>query len=120
MGRQRPGMETDSEKVEIDSYGEGTSQTIFVDLPANGRFDIILSAETDISDVSIIANWAYSDFIEPIDDEPIIEPVVEVSCRDNAGEIMKLSDKDSNGLIDESEFKFIISEMEVQEADLIC
>ena len=117
MGRQRPSMETDSEKVEIDSYGEGTSQTIFVDLPANGRFDIILSAETDISDVSIIANWAYSDFIEPIDDEPIIEPVVEVSCRDNAGEIMKLSDKDSNGLIDESEFKFIISEMEVQEAD---
>mgnify|MGYP001162533014 FL=1 len=118
MGRQRPSMETNSEEVEVDSYGDGTAQTIFVDLPANGRFDITLIAETDVSDVSIIANWVYSDFLEPIDDnEPIIEPVVEVSCRDNANEIMNTVDKDSNGVIDESEFKSIMGEMEVQEDD---
>ena len=118
MGRQRPSMETNSEEVEIDSYGEGTAQTIFVDLPANGRFDITLIAETDVSDVSIIANWVYSDFLVPIDDnEPIIEPVVEFSCRDNANEIMKITDKDSNGVIDESEFKSIMEEMDVQEDD---
>tara|TARA_B100000900_G_C20602288_1_gene726163 strand:+ start:6773 stop:10474 length:3702 start_codon:yes stop_codon:yes gene_type:complete len=118
LGRQRPSVGTDYEEVEIESYGEGTSQTIFVDLPANGRFDITLTAETDLSDVSIIANWVYSDFIDSIDvDEPVLEPVVEMSCRDNANEIMKNADKDSNGIIDEAEFKMFLDTMDVAEED---
>ena len=75
-------LEAESQEIELESYGEGTLQTIYVDLPANGRFDITLSAETDVSDVSIIASWEYSDFVDPIiDDEPITEPVVEMTCR---------------------------------------
>ncbi len=117
-GRQRPNMDADSEEIELESYGDGTSQTIFVDLPANGRFDITLTAETVVSDVSIIANWVYSDFIDPIvDDELITEPVVEMTCRDNANEIMEITDKDSNGIIDQSEFKLVIGEMDIQEED---
>ena len=118
MGRQRPSLETESQEIELESYGEGTLQTIYVDLPANGRFDITLSAETDVSDVSIIASWEYSDFIDPIiDDEPITEPVVEMTCRDNADNIMKMTDKDANGLIDETEFKSVITEMDIQGED---
>ena len=105
MGRQRPpSMDTNSEDIEVNSFGEGTYQSIFIDLPANGRFDIVVEAITDFSDVTILASWVYSDFLEPIIVDPIVEPTVEESCRDVANEIMKIMDKDSNGIIDTDEW----------------
>ena len=120
MGRQRPGVpDTSSEDFEIKSSGEGTSQSVYIDLPANGRFDIVLDAVTDISDVTIVANWVYSDFLEPIDNEPIEEPSVEESCRDVANIFMKQTDTDSNGIIDGNEFNNSNSDLEVDNYEFV-
>ena len=108
MGRQRPNLDTTSEDVEIQSFGDGTSQSLFIDLPANGRFDITIEAVSDISDVTIVANWVYSDFLEPIINEPIVEPKADNSCRDIADQMMKSTDVDSNGLIDNDELTSIV------------
>ena len=99
MGRQRPNLDTTSDDIEIQSFGDGTSQSLFIDLPANGRFDITIEAVTDISDVTIVANWVYSDFLEPIINEPIVEPKADNSCRDIADQMMKSTDVDSNGCL---------------------
>ena len=104
MGRQRPNPETSTEDFEIESFGDGTEQSIYIFMPANGRFDILVEAYTEISDVTIVANWVYSDFLEPIIIDPIEEPTVKDSCRDVANQMMKEIDSDSNGVIDGDEF----------------
>ena len=115
MGRQRPGgLDTSSEDIDVESFGEGTSQTIFIDMPANGRFDIVVEAITEISDVTILASWVYSDFLDPIIDEPVEEPTADDSCRDVANYIMKEVDIDSNGLIDGNEFDNSESDFDIQ------
>ena len=104
MGRQRPNPETSTEDFEIESFGDGTEQSIYIFMPANGRFDILVEAYTEISDVTIVANWVYSDFLEPIIIDPIEEPTVKDSCSDVANQMMKEIDSDSNGVIDGDEF----------------
>ena len=79
-GRQRPGAEPAAEQVSINSDGVNTEQQIFINLPANGRFDITLNAIEDISEVSIIASWVYSEFIDPIEEPE--DPVITEDCRD--------------------------------------
>ena len=105
-GRQRPGTDPVAEQVSVISYGDGTEQQIFVDLPANGRFEITLEALEDISEVSIIASWVYSEFIEPIDEPE--EPVVTNSCRDIATKEMTSKDIDGDGLLSEAEAKTVV------------
>lgn len=105
-GRQRPGTDPVAQQVSVISYGDGTEQQIFVDLPANGRFEITLEALEDISEVSIIASWVYSEFIEPIDEPE--EPVVTNSCRDIATKEMTSKDIDGDGLLSEAEAKTVV------------
>ena len=108
-GRQRPGGDFDSEETTVYSYGVGTEQTLYVDLPANGRFDITVEAIDEFSDVTIVASWVYSDFIEPIVDpvEPL-EPVVELNCREVAKNEMSSKDIDKNGVLSQEELKSVI------------
>lgn len=105
-GRQRPGTDPVAQQVSVTSYGDGTEQQIFVDLPANGRFEITLEALEDISEVSIIASWVYSEFIEPIDEPE--EPVVTNNCRDIATKEMTSKDIDGDGLLSEAEAKTVV------------
>ena len=99
-GRQRPGGNFYSEEATVYSDGIGTEETIFVDLPANGRFDITVEAIEDFSDVTIVASWIYSDFIEPIENpEEPKEPVVELNCREVAKNEMSSKDLDKNGVL---------------------
>ncbi len=117
MGRQRPSLDANYEDVVIDSFGDGTYQSIFIDLPANGRFDISVKAISEISDVNIVANWVYSDFLEPNVEEPIVEPKADDSCRDVAEQIMKITDSNSDGLIDPDEFTNSKSDYDVESYD---
>ena len=117
MGRQRPSLDANYEDVVIDSFGDGTYQSIFIDLPANGRFDITVKAISEISDVNIVANWVYSDFLEPNVEEPIVEPKADDSCRDVAEQIMKITDSNSDGLIDPDEFANSKSDYDVESYD---
>jgi hypothetical protein len=95
-----------AEQVSVTSNGEGTEQQIFVNLPANGRFEITLKALEDISEVSIIASWVYSEFIDPIE-EPN-EPMVTEDCRDVATKEMTSKDIDGDGLLSEAEAKTVV------------
>ena len=65
-GRQSTSSGFESMPISETSYGSGTNQELTIDLPANGRFDITLSAIDDITDVTIVAAWNYAEFIEPI------------------------------------------------------
>ena len=105
-GRQRPGAEPAAEQVSINSDGVNTEQQIFINLPANGRFDITLNAIEDISEVSIIASWVYSEFIDPIEEPE--DPVITEDCRDVATKEMTSKDLDKNGLLSEQEAKNIL------------
>ena len=108
-GRQRPGGNFDYEETTVTSYGLGTEQTIYVDLPANGRFDITLQAIDGFSDVTIVANWVYSDFIDPIEEpEEPVELVVEMNCREVAEKEMSSKDLDKNGVLSEEELKSVV------------
>jgi len=119
MGRQGRPMDTESEDIDLNSNGDGTVQSVYISLPANGRFDISLTAVSEISDITIIAKWVYSDFIEPIDEVPNIEPVADKSCRDVANDIMQDTDTNKNGLIEYDEFsKSIYASENFNETDL--
>ena len=108
-GRQRPGDNLDSEQVTLTSNGIGTEQMIYLDLPANGRFDITVVASQEISEVTIVASWVYSDFIEPIDEpEAPQEPIVSQNCRDVAENEMNSKDKDANGVLSKAELDSVI------------
>ena len=108
-GRQRPGDNLDSEQVTLTSDGIGTEEMIYLDLPANGRFDITVVASQEISEVTIVASWVYSDFIEPIDEpEAPQEPIVSQNCRDVAENEMNSKDKDANGVLSKAELDSVI------------
>ncbi|MEC8541734.1 MAG: hypothetical protein VXY53_07840, partial [Candidatus Thermoplasmatota archaeon] len=106
--RQALGSDFESEKVMEESSGENTEQIIYLDLPSNGQFDITLTALEAISDVTIVASWAYTDMIDPIV-EPATpnEPVVEETCRDMAEIAMKENDKNGDGVLNAAELKAI-------------
>ena len=105
-GRQRPGGNFDSEEAVIYSNGFGTEQTIYVDLPANGRFEVTVEAIEGFSDVTIIANWVYSDFIDPIEEPE--ELVVKQTCREVANTEMTSKDMDKDGVLSEEELKSVL------------
>ena len=108
-GRQIPSDDFDSEEATINSYGIGTEQSLYVDLPANGRFDITVEAIDDFSDVTIVASWLYSDFIEPIEDSKEVEKsIVELDCREVAENEMSGRDLDNNGVLNQEELKRVI------------
>ena len=106
--RQTPSNNFESDEVSVESYGEDTEQMIYLDLPANGQFDITLTALEAISDVTIVASWVYTDMIDPIV-EPATpnDPVVEETCRDVAEIAMKENDKDGDGILNAAELKAI-------------
>jgi len=103
-GRQMPNVDFTSETIIVQSNGDGTSQSLFIQMPANGRFDITLIAEETFSDVSLVAKWEYSDIppIEPIDPT---EPVVVMTCEEMAKEMLTSTDNNEDGVVSLSEFE---------------
>jgi hypothetical protein len=102
QGRPMDGLTT--EEVEVTSFGEGTEHTLYVQMPANGRFDITLTVYDEISDVSIMAIWEDSQ-LPPIDPvEPNPDENIEIFCEDEAREVFEITDADGDGVIDEREF----------------
>lgn len=108
-GRQgRPNQNGENlvvEDITVHSSGDGNAQSIMIWNPANGRFDITLSATTDIDDVSIIARWVELD-IPPID-PPVTEPVEVESCKEMAENEFRKSDTNGDGVISQREFEVI-------------
>jgi hypothetical protein len=102
QGRPMDGLTTS--EVQVDSFGEGTEHTLFINMPANGRFDITLTVFDEISDVSIIAVWEDSQMppIDPID--PDGDETIEISCEDQARDVFEATDANGNGVIEEREF----------------
>jgi hypothetical protein len=90
------------------SYGEGTSQELYIYFPAQGRFDITLTSIDDFSEVSIAATWDGRDGPDGPDgpDEPVdISDIM--ACDEDLKEMMSDSDINGDGLISSSEFKYI-------------
>jgi hypothetical protein len=102
QGRPMDGLTT--AEVQVDSFGEGTEHTLFINMPANGRFDITLTVFDEISDVSIIAVWEDSQMppIDPID--PDEDETIEIFCEDQARDVFEATDANGNGVIEEREF----------------
>ena len=115
-GRQGPpGFgEFDSENVQVSSEGEGTEHTLYIEMPANGRFDITLFAEEAINDVSIIAMWEDSE-LPPVDgpDEPPIGEEISVDCEQEAKDAFEEADADEDGVVSEREFRMMSGEDDV-------
>ena len=89
------------------SYGEGTSQELYIYFPAAGRFDITVSSVEDFSDVSIVATWDGRDGPDGPDgpDEPVdIDEIM--ACDEGLEEMMRDNDINGDGLISPSEFKY--------------
>ena len=107
-GRQIPGLEQDSAEITLDSFGMGTNHEIFFDLPANGQFDITLTALDDISEVTIVASWEYSDFLEPIEDDNDDDFTVKTDCQQRASNEMTAKDFSKDGLLDTDEFAKVL------------
>ena len=105
-GRQKPGNDFESNPVSVDSTGIGTNQEIFIEFPANGKFDITLTAVEDISEVTIVASWVYSNFIDPIEEPKV--PVVTQNCRDVAENEMSSKDLNADGLLSKEEAKSVV------------
>ena len=105
-GRQgRPGNNgMTSQTIEVSSKGEGTEHTLYIEMPANGRFDITIKTVDAISDVSIVAVWEDSQ-LPPIDEpeEPIDNGPIEVSCEEEAKIIFTETDRNADGVVDERE-----------------
>ncbi|MBT5618910.1 MAG: hypothetical protein HOJ71_07555, partial [Euryarchaeota archaeon] len=102
QGRPMDGLTTS--EVQVDSFGDGTEHTLFINMPANGRFDITLTVFDEISDVSIIAVWEDSQMppIDPID--PDGDETIEIFCEDQARDVFEATDANGNGVIEEREF----------------
>ena len=102
QGRPMDGLTTS--EVQVDSFGDGTEHTLFINMPANGRFDITLTVFDEISDVSIIAVWEDSQMppIDPID--PDEDETIENFCEDQARDVFEATDANGNGVIEEREF----------------
>ncbi len=93
-----------SQTIEVSSKGEGTEHTLYIEMPANGRFDITIKTVDAISDVSIVAVWEDSQ-LPPIDEpeEPIDNGPIEVSCEEEAKIIFTETDRNADGVVDERE-----------------
>ena len=89
------------------SYGEGTSQELYIYFPAAGRFDITVSSVEDFSDVSIVATWDGRDGPDGPNgpDEPV-DPDEIIACDEGLEEMMRDNDINGDGLISPSEFKY--------------
>ena len=87
------------------SYGEGTSQELYIYFPAQGRFDITLTSIDDFSEVSIVATWDGRDGPDGPDEPVDISDIM--ACDEDLKEMMSDSDINGDGLISSSEFKYI-------------
>ena len=118
-GNQGNDMDLTSEDIFVESNGDGTSQSIMIWNPSNGRFDITLFATSDISDVSIFATWVESE-LPPID-PPTDEPIEVESCKESADIIFREVDTNSDGVISLREFEVLdgdSGETDFDDADL--
>ncbi len=108
-GRQMPNVEFSTETIVEQSNGKGTFQEIYIEMPANGRFDITLLSKDSFSDVTLVAQWEYSD-LPPIEPDEPDEPVVFSTCEEQATAILETDDTDGNGVISLREFEAIDAE----------
>lgn len=90
------------------SYGEGTSQELFIYFPAEGRFDITVTSLNDFSDVSIVATWDGRDGGPdgPDGPEEPVEPEEIIPCDEGLEEMMSDNDINGDGLISSAEFRY--------------
>ena len=117
-GRQMPEMEFTSETIVVQSEGDGTSHSLNIEMPANGRFDITLIAKESFSGVTLMANWEYSG-LPPIDPVVPTEPVVVSTCEEAAKEALVEVDTDKDGVISSREFEaFEIEDLIFEDIDL--
>ena len=117
-GRQMPGMELGSETIFVESKGEGTKHTLFIEMPSNGRFDITLIAQESFADVSLVANWVYAD-LPPVDPDEPDEPVTVMTCEEISKDILTQWDADEDGVLSVREFDSIDAEdVEFAEIDI--
>ena len=87
------------------SYGEGTSQELYIYFPAEGRFDITATSIKDFSEVSIVATWDGRGGGPDGPDEPV-DPEEIIPCDEGLKEMMTDNDINGDGLISSSEFKY--------------
>ena len=105
-GRQSSETNFEFTQISAESNGFETEQTLYIEFPANGRFDITISATESFADVTIVANWAYSAVIDSIEEKG--EKSITKNCRDVANTEMNSKDLDKDGLLSKDEAETIM------------
>ncbi len=99
----RPGM---GRQVDVggEAWGEGVAWTWWVDLAANGRFDLTIDVLEDVDGMGIRAIWSEID-LPPVD-PPVDpnEPKEFTSCKEASIAFFSSADRDGDGLVSMAEF----------------
>ena len=103
-GRQMPDVEIISETIIVQSNGDGTLQSLFIQMPSNGRFNITLISKETFSDVTLVAKWEYSD-LPPVDPVEPTKPVIVITCDEIAKELLVKTDTNADGVVSLREFE---------------
>ena len=108
-GRQRPGGNFDSEETTATSYGMGTEQTIYVDLPQMVDLTLLYKQLMDLVMSQLLQTGYILISIDPIEEpEEPVELVVEMNCREVAEKEMSSKDLNKNGVLSEEELKSVV------------
>ncbi len=108
-GRQMPDVDIISETIVVQSNGDATLQSLIIQMPSNGRFNITLISEETFSDVTLVAKWEYSD-LPPVDPVEPTKPVIVITCDEIAKELLMKTDTDADGVVSLREFEVAAAE----------
>ena len=94
-----PNLFVESDSDEWHSTGRQTWESVWIESPDEGRYDITVIAGSDFEGTSIVASWY--DWGTP--DLPDVPPDVLVDCKETANFFMEIFDFNGDGVVDEVE-----------------
>ena len=110
MGRQG--------SMEGEAWGEGVAWTWWMDLAANGRFDLTIDVMEDVRGMGILATWSEID-LPPIEEpEDPNEPLEFTGCREAAKSWFVELDRDGDGAVTVEEYDRVEADAESSSEDL--
>ena len=95
-----PNLFVESDSDEWQSTGRQTWESVWIESPDEGRYDITVVAGSDFEGTSIVASWY--DWGTP--DLPDVPPDVLVDCKETANFFMEIFDFNGDGVVDEDEY----------------
>ena len=101
-GFGNPNLFVESDSGQWQSTGRQTWESVWIESPDEGRYDITVLANSDFEGTSIVASW-YDWGAPDIPDVPID---IFVDCKETANYYMDIFDFNNDGVVDEDEYYF--------------